>query len=96
MHRNLSARGLRALLLAGVSAVSITAAEAADMYSGGLKDGPAYVPYNWTGFYAGTNSGGVVGTGQVADPWLWGRRSMAATSPLRVHYSAPKSATTAK
>ena len=68
MHRDLSARGLRALLLAGVSAVSITAAEAADMYSGGLKDAPAYVPFSWTGFYAGTNSGGVVGTGQVADP----------------------------
>jgi opacity protein-like surface antigen len=69
MYRNHSAHGLRALLLIGVSVVSLTAAQAADMYSGGLKDGPAYVPYNWTGFYAGTNSGGVVGTGQVADPF---------------------------
>ena len=68
MYRNHSAHGLRALFLIGVSAVSLTAAQAADMYSGGLKDGPTYVPYNWTGFYAGTNSGGVVGTGQVSDP----------------------------
>ena len=68
MYRNHSAHGLRALLLIGVSAVSLTAAQAADMYSGGFKDGPAYVPYDWSGFYAGTNSGGVVGTGQVSDP----------------------------
>jgi opacity protein-like surface antigen len=68
MYRNHSAHGLRALLLIGVSAVSLTAAQAADMYSGGLKDGPTYVPYNWTGFYAGTNSGGAVGTGQVSNP----------------------------
>jgi len=68
MHRILSARGLRALVLTSVSTFSLTAAEAADLYGGGLKDGPGYVSYNWTGFYAGTNSGGVVGTGQVADP----------------------------
>ncbi len=68
MYRNHSAHGLRALFLIGVSAVSLTAAQAADLYSGGLKDSPGYVPYNWTGFYAGTNSGGVVGTGQVSDP----------------------------
>ena len=67
MYRSHSAHGLRALLLVGVSAVSLTAAQAADMYSGGLKDAPVYVSYDWTGFYAGTNSGGVVGTGQVAD-----------------------------
>ncbi len=69
MNRNLSPRGLHALFLAGVSALSLTAADAADLYSGGLKDGPAYVPYSWTGFYAGTNSGGVVGTANVSDPF---------------------------
>ena len=69
MHRNLSPRGLHALLLAGVSAICFTAANAADLYSGGLKDMPAYVPYSWTGFYGGTHSGGVVGTAQVSDPF---------------------------
>ncbi len=70
MYRKLSACGLRALFLVGVSGVSLTAAEAADIYSSGsLKDGPAFVSYDWTGFYAGTNSGGVVGTGKVTDPF---------------------------
>ena len=69
MYRNHSAHGLRALLLIGVSAVSLTAAQAADMYSGGLKDSPAYVPYNWTGFYAGMQSGAAVGTADVHDPY---------------------------
>ena len=74
MLRNFSPRGLHALLLAGVSAVSLTAANAADLYGGqkdgrgSLKDGPAYAALNWTGFYAGTNSGAVVGTGSVSDP----------------------------
>jgi outer membrane immunogenic protein len=33
-------------------------ASAADVYSGGMKDGPVYVPANtWTGFYFGANGG---------------------------------------
>ncbi len=69
MYRKLSARGLRALFLVGVSGVSLTAAGAADLSGGGLKDGPAYVPYNWTGFYAGTHSGAALGAAHVADPY---------------------------
>jgi opacity protein-like surface antigen len=74
MLRNFTPRGLFALFLAGVSAVSFTAASAGDLYGGlkdrrgSLKDVPPYAVLNWTGYYAGTNSGAVVGRGNVSDP----------------------------
>ncbi len=55
--------GLLGLTLTGALALS---ANAADMYRGGLKDGPApaYVPVaTWTGFYGGFN----LGFGDTAD-----------------------------
>ncbi len=74
MHRNLSPRGLFALLIASVSAVSFAAANAGDLL-GSLKDGlsslkdmPPYAILDWTGYYAGTNSGAVVAAGNVSDP----------------------------
>ncbi len=48
----------------------MTAAHGADLQGGGgLKDGPVYAPYNWSGFYGGTNSGGAVGTATASDPF---------------------------
>ena len=48
----------------------MTAAHGADLYGGGgLKDGPVSAPYNWSGFYGGTNSGGAVGTATASDPF---------------------------
>ncbi len=48
----------------------MTAAQGADLNGGGgLKDGPVYAAYNWSGFYGGTNSGGAVGTATAADPF---------------------------
>ena len=47
----------------------VTAAHGAGLYGGGgLKDGPVYALYNWSGFYAGTNSGGAIGTATASDP----------------------------
>lgn len=47
----------RGLLAAALALVSVSA-EAADVYTGGLKDAPVYVPVNtWTGFYFGANGG---------------------------------------
>ncbi len=44
------------LILTAASAIALTAAaNAADMYSGGFKDG--YVAVNWSGLYLGANGG---------------------------------------
>jgi len=47
--------GILGLTLSSV--VAIAAANAADFYNGGYKDGPAYAVVNWSGFYAGVNVG---------------------------------------
>ena len=48
----------------------VTAAHGADLHGGGgLKDGPVYAPYIWSGFYVGTNSGGAIGTATASDPF---------------------------
>jgi outer membrane immunogenic protein len=53
--------GLLGLTL--TSFVALSSANAADVYRGSYKDGPAYVAVNWSGFYAGVN----VGYGGAAD-----------------------------
>ena len=47
--------GILAAALTGVAA--LPAANAADMYAGGYKGGPAYVGVNWSGLYVGVNGG---------------------------------------
>ena len=61
---------VRGLALGFASALALaSAANAADLNSGGLKDGPVYAPDIWTGFYVGTQSGAASGTAKVADPY---------------------------
>lgn len=60
----------RGLALGFVSALAImSAANAADMNSGGFKDGPVYAPNIWTGFYVGMQSGAASGTAKVANSY---------------------------
>ena len=57
----------RGLALGFVSALAImSAANAADINSGGFKDGPVYAPKFWTGIYVGMQSGAASGTAKVA------------------------------
>jgi opacity protein-like surface antigen len=42
-------------------------ASAADVYSGGLKDGPVYLANTWTGFYIGGHFGSAWGRDKVKD-----------------------------
>jgi outer membrane immunogenic protein len=66
MQKTLAAATVAALL--GASGTTL----AADIYSGGLKDGPAYVPASsWTGLYVGATIGAVYGTGKVTDRDYW-------------------------
>ncbi len=52
------AKFVRAGAIAASALVISTQANAADIYAGGLKDGPVYAPAaGWTGFYAGFNGG---------------------------------------
>ena len=68
-----------AAALGALAVASVSQANAADMYAGGMKEAPAYIPPPmWTGFYLGGHIGAAwesfdFNGHQFDDGWDWDR-----------------------